>query len=190
MWTSTTWPCSHHTGCLPRSRCCPRNWPRWHCRNPGADLRLDNHRQSFAGSQLADATGGTLTTQLRYMGRFVGAPLTSQAVIVNGDWHRVGFVWDGSNRILYADGAEVGRDTCTCQAAVGPLWSGQTRRQNALRRWHAWDRGGRRQVSWSQVGADVGPLLHADFQLVIGDSGRRSAWQGRESYGTGTTRRP
>ena len=27
------------------------------------------------------------------------------------NWHRVGFVWDGSQRILYVDDVEVARDT-------------------------------------------------------------------------------
>jgi hypothetical protein len=34
----------------------------------------------------------------------------SQAVITDGDWHRVGFTWDGSNRILYVDDVEVAKD--------------------------------------------------------------------------------
>ncbi|HSW02178.1 MAG TPA: LamG-like jellyroll fold domain-containing protein [Sedimentisphaerales bacterium] len=38
-------------------------------------------------------------------------PLVSDAVIVDGDWHRIGFVWDGSNRILYVDDVEMARDT-------------------------------------------------------------------------------
>jgi hypothetical protein len=32
-------------------------------------------------------------------------------VITDGDWHRVGFVWDGSQRILYVDDMEVAIDT-------------------------------------------------------------------------------
>jgi hypothetical protein len=32
-------------------------------------------------------------------------------VITDGDWHRVGVVWDGTRRHLYADGAEVATDT-------------------------------------------------------------------------------
>jgi hypothetical protein len=51
-------------------------------------------------------------TELRHIaGRVAQPPLLSQTVITDGDWHRVGFVWDGSNRILYADGAEVATDT-------------------------------------------------------------------------------
>jgi len=91
----------------------------------GAPGQVILSQEKGADWLMADATGGTLTTQLRYMGRFAGAPLTSQAVIVNGDWHRVGFVWDGSNRILYADGAEVGRDTQTgLPVSIGGLTIG------------------------------------------------------------------
>jgi len=38
-------------------------------------------------------------------------PLISQTVITDGVWHRVGFVWDGVDRILYMDDVEVARDT-------------------------------------------------------------------------------
>ena len=37
------------------------------------------------------------------------ASVVSQTVITDGAWHRVGFVWDGANRILYADGVEAAR---------------------------------------------------------------------------------
>ena len=37
--------------------------------------------------------------------------LVSEFVITDGDWHRVGVVWDGTRRHLYADGAEVATDT-------------------------------------------------------------------------------
>jgi hypothetical protein len=37
--------------------------------------------------------------------------LLSQTLITDAAWHRVGFVWDGSNRILYVDDVEVARDT-------------------------------------------------------------------------------
>ncbi len=60
----------------------------------------------------ADPSGGNLMTQLRYSGgRIVGPPLSSQTVITDGNWHRVGLTWDGSNRILYVDDIEVATDT-------------------------------------------------------------------------------
>ncbi len=40
-----------------------------------------------------------------------GTPLLSQTVITDGNWHRVGLVWDGSNRMLCVDDAVVAEDT-------------------------------------------------------------------------------
>jgi L-ascorbate metabolism protein UlaG (beta-lactamase superfamily) len=45
--------------------------------------------------------------------------LVSESVITDGQWHHVGFVWDGSYRSLYVDGIEAARDT----AAQNPLQS-------------------------------------------------------------------
>jgi glucose/arabinose dehydrogenase len=59
---------------------------------------------------LTDPQGQVLTTELRGSGRSV-SPLQSQTVITDGSWHRVGFVWDGSQRILYADDVEAAIDT-------------------------------------------------------------------------------
>lgn len=58
----------------------------------------------------ADPLEGKLMTELKGTGRF-GQPLISDAMIIDGQWHRVAFTWDGSNRILYVDGAEVATDT-------------------------------------------------------------------------------
>ncbi len=53
------------------------------------------------------------------------AALLSQTVIADGDWHRVGFVWDGSDRILYVDDVEVARDTQTdLGSSEGSLYIG------------------------------------------------------------------
>jgi Tol biopolymer transport system component len=41
----------------------------------------------------------------------IGAGLFSQKVITDGEWHRVGLTWDGSNRKLYVDAVEVAKDT-------------------------------------------------------------------------------
>ena len=38
-------------------------------------------------------------------------PLISETVIADGQWHRIGLVWDGSRRILYVDGDAVAEDT-------------------------------------------------------------------------------
>jgi len=68
-----------------------------------------------------DALGGKLMTGLvpPPAGRFVPQPLVSESIITDGQWHHVGFVWDGSYRFLYVDGIEVAKDT----AAQIPLKS-------------------------------------------------------------------
>ncbi|MFQ6036928.1 MAG: LamG-like jellyroll fold domain-containing protein, partial [Sedimentisphaerales bacterium] len=65
------------------------------------------------GWLLADPAEGKLITSLMpsAIGRFLPQPLVSEFVITDGDWHRIGFVWDGSNRILYVDDIEVVKDT-------------------------------------------------------------------------------
>ena len=40
-----------------------------------------------------------------------GSPLSSEAVVTDGDWHRIAISWDGKNRILYVDDVEVAKDT-------------------------------------------------------------------------------
>lgn len=46
-------------------------------------------------------------------------------MITDGLWHRVGFTWDGTNRVLYVDAAEVARDTQTgLGASTGGLYLG------------------------------------------------------------------
>ena len=58
----------------------------------------------------ADPIGGFLMTEIRSGSRF-GAPLQSETTITDGHWHRLGFVWDGANRILYVDDVQVAEDT-------------------------------------------------------------------------------
>jgi len=73
---------------------------------------------------MAAAPDSALTTELRQTGRS-GKPLTSSVVISDGAWHRVGFVWDGTNRILYVDDIQVGTDTQTSLgASAGGLYLG------------------------------------------------------------------
>lgn len=62
----------------------------------------------------ADPTDGKLMTKLMPPStglRIPPQPLVSEFVITDGNWHRIGFVWDGSDRILYADDVEVAKDT-------------------------------------------------------------------------------
>jgi len=84
------------------------------------------------------APSGVLMTELKQSGRQQGKPLISSAPVTDGAWHRVGLVWDGSNRILYVDDVEVVRDTQTTLVgtytglyvgagstfAPGTFWSG------------------------------------------------------------------
>ena len=59
---------------------------------------------------LADPSEGCLMTELTNSGRSSVGPMLSQANITDGDWHRIGLVWDGSYRHLYVDGTEVATD--------------------------------------------------------------------------------
>ncbi|MHC4681621.1 MAG: LamG-like jellyroll fold domain-containing protein [Planctomycetota bacterium] len=87
----------------------------------------------------AGTAGGNLMTELRYIGGRVAQPLLlSQTVITDGQWHRVGFVWDGAYRALYVDDTLVAEDSqpglaeslgglnigCGSDLAAGTLWSG------------------------------------------------------------------
>jgi len=55
---------------------------------------------------------GTVMTELKKSGgRRAGAPLYSETVIADDNWHRLGFVWDGSERTLYVDGVPVALDS-------------------------------------------------------------------------------
>jgi hypothetical protein len=79
---------------------------------------------------------GGLKTDLKSGGR--GKALASPVLITDDTWHRVGFAWDGSNRILYVDDVEAARDTQSNLAgseaglhigtgatlAAGSFWSG------------------------------------------------------------------
>ncbi len=51
--------------------------------------------------------------------------MVCSTVVTDGDWHRVGFVWDGNGRILYVDDIEVARDTANnLESASGGLYIG------------------------------------------------------------------
>ena len=57
----------------------------------------------------ANSADGCLSTALNSPGQPATA-LGSQAAITDGQWHRIGVVWDGTNRILCVDDEEVARD--------------------------------------------------------------------------------
>jgi len=80
---------------------------------------------------MADSVNGTLKTNLKEpatTGRGAsppGPPLTCSVTVTDGGWHRIGFVRDGVNRILYVDGAEVARDVAaSLESATGGLYIG------------------------------------------------------------------
>ncbi len=66
-------------------------------------------QQNVANWLMADASDGTLCTELKGSGR-TGKPLKSAAVITDGEWHHVGLTSDGTTRILYVDGVEAAKD--------------------------------------------------------------------------------
>jgi hypothetical protein len=59
---------------------------------------------------VADAGTGALMTELKSPTR-ASVKLASQTVITDGNWHRIGLVWDGSYRTLYVDDEPVAEDT-------------------------------------------------------------------------------
>jgi len=72
----------------------------------------------------ADPAEGKLMTELKSSGR-LGGPLFSEAVIVDGEWHRVGLVCNSTNRMLYVDDAEVAKDAQTgLVGSTGGLYIG------------------------------------------------------------------
>jgi thermitase len=73
----------------------------------GAPGQVILSQQGAASWLLLDPVGGLMTGLNPGWG---SGPLISSAVITDGQWHQVGLVWDGSNRILYVDGVEVARD--------------------------------------------------------------------------------
>ncbi|MHC4484881.1 MAG: LamG domain-containing protein [Planctomycetota bacterium] len=84
---------------------------------------------------LTDQQGQVLTTELKGSGRSA-SPLQSQTVITNGSWHRVGFVWDGTSRILYVDDVEVAKDTQPgLESSDGGLYLGAGKDLNAASFW-------------------------------------------------------
>jgi hypothetical protein len=76
-------------------------------------------QQSGVNWLMADIVDGALRTDLKKpgtMGRNAsppGPPLVSSTIVTDGNWHRIGSVTDGSNRILYVDGVEVAGDIAT-----------------------------------------------------------------------------
>ncbi len=73
---------------------------------------------------LSDASEGKLMTELKAAGRGA-AELLSQTIITDGNWHRIGLVWDGSHRTLYVDDLAVAEDAQTnLEASENGLYIG------------------------------------------------------------------
>ena len=65
--------------------------------------------QQAVSDWLAVDTNGNLMTELKSSDQLAG-PLHSETVINDGQWHRIGLVWDGSHRKLCVDGVAVAED--------------------------------------------------------------------------------
>jgi len=87
---------------------------------------------------MVDASQGYLKTELRAP-THEAPPLASEVIVTDGDWHRVGLTWDGTNRVLYVDDVAVAADThsavlarsieglnigCGPDMTPGSFWSG------------------------------------------------------------------
>jgi hypothetical protein len=77
--------------------------------NGGAPGQVVMSQQGAANWLMAD-TEGNLMTELKGSGQSA-AELPSQAIVIDGDWHRIGVVWDGFSRTLYVDSIAVAQDT-------------------------------------------------------------------------------
>jgi hypothetical protein len=66
--------------------------------------------QQLASNWLSIDTEGNMMTELKSSDP-LAEPLLSETVITDGQWHRIGLVWDGSHRTLYVDGVAIAEDT-------------------------------------------------------------------------------
>ena len=77
---------------------------------------------------------GALTTELTV--GLILKPLVSQAVITDGDWHRLGVSWDGVNLVLHVDDVEVARKTqSSMSSSQNGLYIGAGRKLDADTYW-------------------------------------------------------
>jgi hypothetical protein len=74
----------------------------------GAPAQVVVSQQATANWLAMDAEG-SLMTELKCTGRSAG-PLYSETVITDGQWHRIGLVWDGLHRTLCVDDVAVADD--------------------------------------------------------------------------------
>jgi hypothetical protein len=91
--------------------------------NGGAAGQVVVSQQRAANWLTVDAEGN-LMSELNGIGRSTG-PLFSETVITDGEWHRIGFVWDEMYRMLYVDDVLVAEDIqVNLQDSFGGLYIG------------------------------------------------------------------
>jgi len=76
----------------------------------GAPGQVILSQMSAANWLCTDSLDGNLMTELKGPGGS-GGPLLSQTVITDGEWHRIGLVYDGLHRKLNVDGVTLTEDT-------------------------------------------------------------------------------
>ncbi len=77
---------------------------------PGQAVISETSGGNCANWLCLDPSTGHLMTELQSPGRS-SSPLLSETPIADGEWHRIGFVWDGLYRTLCVDGVAVAQDT-------------------------------------------------------------------------------
>ncbi|OHB55594.1 MAG: hypothetical protein A2173_01400 [Planctomycetes bacterium RBG_13_44_8b] len=86
----------------------------------------------------ADTSSGNLMTELKSSSGRNTQALVSQTIITDGNWHRVGLVWDGSYRILYVDDIVVAKDDnvqSSPGSSTGGLYLGAEKSLNTAGFW-------------------------------------------------------
>jgi hypothetical protein len=76
----------------------------------GAPGQVAISQRGGANWLCTDSLEGNLITELKGTG-WDANELLSQTIITDGNWHRIGLVWDGSRRQLYVDDLAVAEDT-------------------------------------------------------------------------------
>jgi len=96
---------------------------------------FDGNGETWLGTRMP---GGQMMSGLAPPpgGRVKGVPLESEAIITDGQWHHIGFVWDGSYRFLYVDGVEVAKGAASLlKSATGGIYIGAGKRLSADSLW-------------------------------------------------------
>jgi hypothetical protein len=90
---------------------------------PGQVVLSQSNGTNWVG---ADPDFGCLMTELmpHAVGRFTPQPLKSESIITDGQWHRIGFVWDSLHRTLYVDGIVVAKDEQIGEGSNNGLYIG------------------------------------------------------------------